>query len=80
MHMVIQDIGRVHLVAVGMELHALKGAAATLEATALRVALQEAERVLGVAGVGAVAARMTEIRHECDRLRAELETVVGGVP
>ncbi len=67
-------------VAVGMELHALKGAAATLEATALRVALQEAERVLGVAGVGAVAARMTEIRHECDRLRAELETVVGGVP
>jgi CheY-like chemotaxis protein len=67
-------------VAVGLELHALKGAAATLEATALRVTLQEAERALGVEGVGAVAARMTQIRHECERLRAELEGATGGVP
>jgi PAS domain S-box-containing protein len=66
-------------VAVGRELHAMKGDAATLGAVALMETLREVELTLGKEGVKAAAARMVAIRHEFNRLRAELETTMSGL-
>jgi hypothetical protein len=41
--------------------------------------LREVELTLGKEGVKAAAARMVAIRHEFNRLRAELETTMSGL-